>query len=229
MSKLSALTFTKNTGAKHTATVVFCHGSGANGEHMKEWIHLMAKNFSFPHIKVIYPTAPLQRYTPAGGLLSNVWFDRADISQDVPEKLDSIEKIEAEIRNLIKNENDAGIPVNRIIVGGFSMGGALSFYTGYKWEHNLAGVFAFSSFLNNNSVVYQDLRNISEKRLPPLLQIHGDGDELVDLSWGQKTFDLLKSLGVSGEFHIMERLGHSINKRGIDLIKDWIEKLLPDV
>lgn len=91
--------------------------SGANGEHMREWVHLMIKNFMFPHIKVIYPTAPLQPYTPAGGLFSNVWFDRADISQDAPEKLDSIEKIELEVRNLIKNENDAGIPSDRIIVG----------------------------------------------------------------------------------------------------------------
>ncbi|XP_068618787.1 lysophospholipase-like protein 1 [Battus philenor] len=229
MSTLRALTFTKNTGAKHTATVIFFHGSGANGEHMREWVHLMAKNFIFPQIKVIYPTAPLQPYTPAGGLPSNVWFDRADIDQDAPEKLDSIAKIETQVRDLIKSENDAGIPTNRIIVGGFSMGGALSFYTGYKWEKDLAGVFAFSSFLNNKSVVYQDLGNSGGSRLPPLLQLHGDIDDLVELSWGQRTFEELKKLGVTGEFHVMERLGHSINKKGMHLIRDWIEKLLPNL
>lgn len=90
---------------------------GSSGADMKEWVRLMVKNFSFPHIKVMYPTAPLQPYTPAGGQMSNVWFDRAGIAQSAPEKLDSIAKIEVEVKNLIKNENDAGIPSSRIIVG----------------------------------------------------------------------------------------------------------------
>ncbi|XP_068627486.1 acyl-protein thioesterase 1 homolog 1-like [Battus philenor] len=65
--------------------------------------------------------------------------------------------------------------------------------------------------------------------VPPLLQLHGDIDDLVELSWGQRTFEELKKLGVTGEFHVMERLGHSINKKGMHLIGDWIEKLLPNL
>lgn len=86
---------------------------------MKEWVRLMVKDFTFPHIKVIYPTAPLQPYSPAWGQMSNVWFDRAGISPDVPEKLESLSNIEIEVKNLIKHELDAGIPSNRIIVGLF--------------------------------------------------------------------------------------------------------------
>lgn len=91
--------------------------SGSSGADMKEWVRIMVSNFSFPHIKVMYPTAPLQPYSPVGGQMSNVWFDRAGINPNVPEKLDSIAKMEAEVKNLIKNENDAGIPTNRIIIG----------------------------------------------------------------------------------------------------------------
>lgn len=86
---------------------------------MKEWVNLMARNFTFPHIKILYPTAPLQPYTPAGGLMSNVWFDRADISPRVPEVLESISKIEVAVKDLIRKENEAGIPSSRIIVGEF--------------------------------------------------------------------------------------------------------------
>lgn len=93
--------------------------SGSSGADMKEWVRLMVSNFSFPHIKVMYPTAPLQPYTPAGGQMSQVWFDRADISNKVPEVSASLAKIEVEVKNLIKQENDAGIPTNRIIVGKF--------------------------------------------------------------------------------------------------------------
>lgn len=65
--------------------------------------------------------------------------------------------------------------------------------------------------------------------VPPLLQIHGDADELVDMKWGQDSFEQLKSLGVQGEFHVQQKLGHSINRRGIAIIKEWIEKHLPEV
>ncbi|CAH0716410.1 unnamed protein product, partial [Brenthis ino] len=227
--KESALHFTKNTGVKHTATVIFFHGSGAAGDHMKEWVHLMAKNFTFPHIKILFPTAPLQPYIPAGGLMSNVWFDRVDINKRAPEVLESLRKIEVNVKELIKNENDAGIPSNRIIVGGFSMGGALALHTAYRWDPNVAGVFAFSSFLNDNSIVYKELKESPTNVSVPLLQIHGDYDDLVDMAWGQDTFKELKALGVQGEFHVMEQLGHSINKKGLNIIKDWIEKLLPDL
>ncbi|XP_053624459.1 lysophospholipase-like protein 1 isoform X2 [Plodia interpunctella] len=195
---------------------------------MKEWVNIMSKSFSFPHIKMMYPTAPLQPYTPAGRNMSHVWFDRADISPNVPEKEESIAKIEREVKNLIEIENDAGIPTNRIIVGGFSMGGALTFHTAYRWHRNVAGAFVFSSFLNNKSLVYDELKNSPSESLPPLLQVHGDSDEMVPLTWGQQTFEQVQQLGVKGEFHILERLGHSLNKSGIAKIKKFIEKHLPD-
>ncbi|CAH0578104.1 unnamed protein product [Chrysodeixis includens] len=229
MSRLGALHLTQHTGPKHTATVIFFHGSGSSGADMKEWVRLMVKNFSFPHIKVMYPTAPVQPYTPAGGQMSNVWLDRAGISPNVPEILDSLANIEVEVKNLIKKENDSGIPSNRIVVGGFSMGGTLSLHTAYRWDRNLAGAFVFSSFLNQNSIVYNELKSVNGTQLPPLLQLHGNIDELVDLSWGQETFNEIKSLGVDGHFHVLDRLGHSINKRGMNLIKDWIEKRLPEI
>ncbi|KAJ8737050.1 hypothetical protein PYW07_000321 [Mythimna separata] len=229
MSRLGALHLTHHTGAKHSGTVIFFHGSGSSGADMKEWVRLMVSNFSFPHLKVLFPTAPLQPYTPMGGQMSNVWFDRAGISPSVPEQLESIAKIEVEVKDLIKKENDAGIPTNRIIVGGFSMGGALALHTGYRWEKNVAGVFAFSSFLNHNSAVYHELKQSAGGQLPPLLQIHGNKDDLVDFEWAKQSFNSLKELGVQGEFHVMELLGHSINRRGTKLIKEWIDKHLPEI
>ncbi|KAI8430789.1 hypothetical protein MSG28_000951 [Choristoneura fumiferana] len=181
MSRLGALHLTKPTGPKHTATVIFFHGSGDSGGNMKEWVQIMAKNFVFPHIKVMFPTAPLQPYSPNGGTMSNVWFDRAGISPDVPEKIDSLSEIEVEVKNLIQNEKQLGIPSNRIVI------------------------------------------------VPPLLQCHGDSDDLVYMQWGEATFKELRALGVQGQFHILQRLGHQINKRGMNLVKDFIEKLLPDV
>ena len=123
---------------------------------------------------MVYPTAPVQPYTPMDGMLSNVWFDRKQITIDAKECRLSLAKIYDCVNDLIRNEVDKGISPSRIIVGGFSMGGALALHTGYHLNQNLAGVFAMSSFLNHNSIVYDSLRNTQNRTLPKLLMFHGD-------------------------------------------------------
>lgn len=128
----------------------------------------------FPHIKMVYPTAPVQPYTPLGGALSNVWFDRKEITIEANESRSSLAKIYESVNQLIRNEIQLGIPPHRIIVGGFSMGGALALHAGYHLNHELGGVFAMSAFLNKNSIVYDSIRNRKTLTLPRLLMFHGD-------------------------------------------------------
>lgn len=123
---------------------------------------------------MVYPTAPVQPYTPSDGMLSNVWFDRKEITIDAKECRLSLAKIYDSVNELIRNEVDKGIHPSRIIVGGFSMGGALALHTGYHLNQGLAGVFAMSSFLNNNSIVYDSIRSSQSRTLPKLLMFHGD-------------------------------------------------------
>jgi phospholipase/carboxylesterase len=79
------------------------------------------------------------------------------------------------VTEMLKRELGQGIPAERIIVGGFSMGGALALHTAFHLHTNLAGVFACSSFLNHGSVVYESLAaRKADKELPELLMFHGD-------------------------------------------------------
>lgn len=90
---------------------------------------------------------------------SNVWFNRAAISKSAPEEQASVDSMCQEIEKLLKKEVDVGIPYNRIVVGGFSMGGALAFHMAYRHSTLLAGCCAMSSFLNDNSLVYKVREN----------------------------------------------------------------------
>lgn len=78
---------------------------------------LFGKDFSFSQLKVIFPTAPLRPYTPLNGEFSNVWFDRYAITASVSEHLSTVEDIGETVKDLIKEENNLGIPNNRIVVG----------------------------------------------------------------------------------------------------------------
>lgn len=131
----------------------------------------------FPHIKVVFPTAPVQSYTPLDGMLSNVWFDRKSVSIEAKEARSSLAKAYNIVNDLIQAEIKKGISPNRILIGGFSMGGALALHGGFHVNQNIGGVFALSAFLNHNSIVYDSLKNrkkAENSKLPKLLMFHGD-------------------------------------------------------
>ncbi|XP_059608411.1 lysophospholipase-like protein 1 [Phlebotomus argentipes] len=218
------------TGKSHSATVIFFHGSGDTGSNLVEWIRfLLGQDMTFGHIKVVFPTAPLQKYTPLDGELSNVWFDRKSISIEAKECRLSLASIYETVAELLKTEIDSGIAEHRIIVGGFSMGGALAMHTGFHINQSLAGVFAISAFLNKGSVVYDSLktRTNADKSLPNFLMFHGDRDSLVPLKWGKETFDNLLDHGVRGTFVPVRNTMHELKKSELLQLKDWISTVLP--
>ncbi|XP_075720715.1 lysophospholipase-like protein 1 isoform X2 [Rhinoderma darwinii] len=214
---------------KHSASVIFLHGSGDTGPGIKSWIReILKKDLAFSHMKVIFPTAAARPYTPMRGGISNVWFDRYKISIDSPEHLDSVNSMCQVLTDLIKEEVASGIAKNRILLGGFSMGGAMAMHLAYRYHRDVAGVFALSSFLNENSVVYKELEGTSQS-LPELFQCHGQADELVSHQWGEKTCTRLKGLGVTSFFHSFPNLCHELSLQELEQLRSWILKKLPEV
>ncbi|XP_062345295.1 lysophospholipase-like protein 1 isoform X3 [Cinclus cinclus] len=196
---------------RHTASLIFLHGSGDTGQGARAWIKLILnQDMAFQHIKVIYPTAPA----------------RYKICNDCPEHIESIDSMCQGLTDLINDEVKNGIAKNRILIGGFSMGGGMAMHLAYRFHQDLAGVFALSSFLNKDSAVYQALKR-NESALPELFQCHGTADELVLYSWGEETNKMLKSLGVSASLHTFPNLNHELNRTEIEKLKSWIVKKLP--
>lgn len=219
---------TINATGKHTASVIFFHGSGDTGPNVLEWVRfLLGRDLEYPHIKIIYPTAPLQKYTPLEGQLSTVWFDRKSVNIAAQESKKSMSRCYESVNKLIDEEVANGIPLNRIIVGGFSMGGALALHTGYHLRPELAGVFAHSSFLNRGSVVYDSLQNSNAAALPELRMFHGERDTLVPQDWGKETFETLKKLGVKGTFHPLRNTLHELKTASLTDLQQWIQDKLP--
>nr|XP_046171162.1 lysophospholipase-like protein 1 isoform X1 [Oncorhynchus gorbuscha] len=230
-SKLLGKCVASPTG-KHSASVIFLHGSGDTGRGVRAWVkEVSVPDLAFPHIRVVYPTAPARPYTPMRGALSNVWFDRYKISHDCLEHLESIDAMANSLGAVIQEEIRAGVPKHRMIIGGFSMGGAMALHLACRYHPDVAGVFALSSFLNKYSVVYQAVeeRARAGSPLPELFQGHGTGDELVFHKWGEETTALLKKAGMTTTFHSFPGLQHQLSRPEIELLRSWIlTKLRPD-
>lgn len=111
------------------------------------------------------------------------------------------------------------------------MGGALALHSGFHVNQDLAGIFSCSSFLNDDSIVFDTLRNRQNKQdakpLPKLLMYHGDRDSLVPQSWGKETYDELLTLGATGEFKSLKNTLHELKANELLEIQEWILKLLP--
>lgn len=123
------------------------------------------------------------------------------------------------------------MPKIQFFTGGFSMGGALALHSGFHVNQELAGIFTCSSFLNDNSIVFDTLRarqnQQNPNQLPKLLMYHGERDSLVPISWGKETYDELQNLGVSGEFKTLKNTLHELKASELLEIQEWILRILP--
>ncbi|XP_006871913.1 PREDICTED: acyl-protein thioesterase 1 isoform X2 [Chrysochloris asiatica] len=195
---------------KASAAVIFLHGLGDTGH---GWAEAFA-GIKSSHIKYICPHA----------------FDIIGLSPDSQEDENGIKEAAENVKALIDQEVKNGIPSNRIILGGFSQGGALSLYTALTTQQKLAGVIGLSCWLPLRSSFPQGPINGVNKDIP-ILQCHGDCDPLVPLMFGSLTVEKLKTLvnPANVTFKTYEGMMHSSCKQEMMDVKQFIDKLLPPV
>ncbi|KAJ7326562.1 acyl-protein thioesterase [Desmophyllum pertusum] len=172
--------------AKHTASLIFLHGLGDTGHGWSAGF----EEIKMPHVKYICPNAPTNAVTLNHGFKMPSWFDIKSLQfseEDEAGIKDSAVKIKAIIEEEIKN----GIPSNRIVLGGFSQGGALALYTAFTMEKPLAGILALSSWLPLHQSFPQALKGNKDI---PILQCHGTIDPVVNVTFGEMTATVLSKL-----------------------------------
>uniref|UniRef100_A0A8I3X249 Acyl-protein thioesterase 1 n=1 Tax=Callithrix jacchus TaxID=9483 RepID=A0A8I3X249_CALJA len=195
---------------KATAAVIFLHGLGDTGH---GWAEAFA-GIRSSHIKYICPHA----------------FDIIGLSPDSQEDEPGIKQAAENIKALIDQEVKNGIPSNRIILGGFSQGGALSLYTALTMQQKLAGVTALSCWLPLRASFPQGPINGANRDIS-ILQCHGDCDPLVPLMFGSLTVEKLKTLvnPANVTFKTYEGMMHSSCQQEMMDVKQFIDKVLPPI
>lgn len=208
--------------AKHTATLIFLHGLGDTGQ---GWASAMAA-IRPPYVKVICPTAPTMPVTLNAGFRMPSWFDLRTLDASGPEDEEGIKQAATQIHGMIQNEIQSGISANRILVGGFSQGGALAVYSALTFPQKLAGVIALSCWLPLRKSFPLLLKNAADL---PILQCHGDCDPVVPYKWGQMTASYLKTFLTATEFRTFRGLAHASSDEELRDMKTFLEKNLPNV
>lgn len=216
VNKINLLSFYTK---KHVFQLIFFHGLGDTGH---GWASSMGAVRS-PHIKVICPTAPTMPVTFNAGFRMPSWFDLRSLDSSGPEDEEGIRKAAETVHSLIAEEVAAGIPTTRIVLGGFSQGGALAMYSALTFPEPLAGIIALSAWLPlHQKFPAEAIGN----RNTPLIQCHGDCDPIVPYRWGQMTASLLKQFMTQTEFKTYRGMMHTSSEEEMRDIKKFIEKVL---
>ncbi|XP_053981206.1 acyl-protein thioesterase 2 isoform X1 [Hylaeus anthracinus] len=205
--------------ARHTATLIFFHGLGDTG-------HGWATSLSavrLPHIKVICPTAPIMPVTLNAGFRMPSWFDLRTLEPNGVEDEEGIRKAAEMVHSLIAEEVAAGIPTKRIVIGGFSQGGALAIYSALTFPEPLAGIIALSCWVPLHRKFPDEAIG---NRNTPLLQCHGNCDPIVPYRWGQITATYLKGFMTQAEFVTYRGMMHASSDEEMRDMKAFIEKVL---
>jgi lysophospholipase-2 len=187
------------------STLIMLHGLGDQGDGWADMAPQLAEKL--PHTKFFFPNAPSRSITLNRGMKMPGWYDIAsleDINQ--AEDMAGLEESKRYVETLIKAEVDAGIPSDKIVVGGFSQGGAVALMM-LRSDYGLAGVVALSSYLP-----LRDMPGAVSKAnaRTPLFMAHGNADQVVDYHYGVNSAEVLKSTHqVPVEFKSYGGMGHS--------------------
>ncbi|XP_038057361.1 acyl-protein thioesterase 1-like [Patiria miniata] len=209
----------------HTASLIFLHGLGDTGHGWAAGFEDIGRSTNLQHVKIICPTAPTIPVSLNMGMAMPAWFDirslRFDDKQDEARILESSQLL----NSLIEEEEKSGIPSNRIVIGGFSQGGAIALYTALTTERQLGGILALSTWLPLHEQFPERLAGSSLDC--PVLQCHGDADPVVNFAFGQMTREKLKTICSNHTFHKYSGLGHSSCPKEMDDVRDFLVSVLP--
>jgi phospholipase/carboxylesterase len=202
-----------------TASVLFLHGLGADGHDFEPVIPMLG----LPALgaRVVLPHAPSMPVSINGGFVMPAWYDirPGDLSQRNDEE--GIRGSAGLIEAWLQAERDRGIPAERIVLAGFSQGGAMALYVGLRWPERLAGIAALSTYL----VLDEGLESGGVNGDLPVFQAHGTVDPVVPIERGRACHDRLVDLGHPVEWRDYP-MEHAVHPQELADLGAWFAKTL---
>ncbi|KAL7434922.1 hypothetical protein ACHAXH_006036 [Discostella pseudostelligera] len=231
---------TPRNEADQSASIIICHGLGDTAEGFVDVAEQLSSQL--PYAKFILPTAPTQRVTMNMGMAMPSWYDIVGLDKRSNEFCKGIDDSQAKLTHLITSEMELGLPRNRIVLAGFSQGGALSLYTGMQLSSSsttnnddtdtdattitpLAGIVLLSGYLPHASAFHiaPGLENT------PIFHGHGTLDPLVKLEAAKESQStLIEQHGATNyTLTTYPGLAHSINPQELADVLDFLRNVIP--
>ncbi|ACT47517.1 alpha/beta hydrolase [Methylotenera mobilis] len=209
--------------SKISASVIWMHGLGADGYDFEPIVQRILENPAFSHIRFILPHAPDMAVTRNNGYIMPAWYDIYGQIPVLQEDEAGIKASENYINTLINNEINKGINPERILLAGFSQGGAIALHTALRYPQKLAGVMALSTYVPLHALLSKEA-NVANVNTP-IFMAHGIFDDIIPLSMAEKSRNLLQTCQYSVSWH-QYNMAHSLCEQEIIDIESFLTQVL---
>jgi phospholipase/carboxylesterase len=220
---MTALPTVEQETAPHpTHSVIWLHGLGADGNDFAPIVpELVAPHW--PALRFVFPHAPVRPVTINGGMPMRAWYDIAGFDLHANQDEAGMRASIAQLETLIARENARGVPSERIVLAGFSQGGAIALAGGLRHAQKLAGIVALSTYLplGESLAVERSAANAAT----PIFWAHGTVDPVVVLQRGVDSRARLESLGYAVEWHTYP-MAHAVCAEEIADLRRWFSRRL---
>ena len=210
-------------GGAADAAVVLLHGLGADGHDFESLVPELRLPRS-PSVRWVFPHGPVRPVTLNGGYRMRAWYDVTAIDRRALEDEAGIRESAGSIGALVRRERERGVAADRIVLAGFSQGGAMALFTALRWPERLAGVIALSCYLPLASRLPVEAHPANAAT--PVFLAHGTLDPIVPAALGEGTRDLLRSRGYDVEWHAYP-MPHSVCAAEVEDLRAWLLRALP--
>ncbi len=210
------------SGRNPTGAVIWLHGLGADGHDFAPIVPQLVSPDERP-LRFVFPHAPVRPVTINGGMAMRAWYDILGFDRGVPQDEAGIRASSAAVGELIRRESSRGIPTNRIVLGGFSQGGAISLFAGPRYPERLAGVLGLSCYMLLEDTLPAERTRVNYST--PFFLGHGTQDPVVDLRRGSEARQLLEAGGYPVEWREYP-MPHSVCPQEVLDIAAWLRKIL---
>ena len=217
MTQLDAIEL--ETGDNPDSAIIWLHGLGADGSDFSPVVPQLKLPDNLP-VRFIFPHAPVRAITINQGFQMPGWYDIASTSIIEHEDVDGIVESSNAIRQLCEIQEAQGIDSTRIILAGFSQGGAIALHCGLHYPRPVGGIMALSTYLPQCAAL--DTPETTANRATPVFVAHGSQDDVVAPQYGRQSCEQLQAAGYPVAWHEYP-MAHSVCMEEIQDISAWLQ------
>ncbi|MEJ8567268.1 alpha/beta hydrolase [Elongatibacter sediminis] len=211
------------TGPDPVASIIWLHGLGADGHDFEPAVPHLAWRGA-PPLRFVFPHSPERAVTVNAGMRMRAWYDIVSLGGAARDQDEAgIEASIGQVADLVVREGERGIPSERVIVAGFSQGGAIAIQLALRYPQRLAGLVALSTYLLQGDRL--GARVHAANRDLPVFMGHGQADPVVPFAMGEQAAAALRSLGYAVEWRAYP-IPHSVSADELAHVADWMRRRL---
>ena len=212
------------TAPKPDASVIWLHGLGDTGDGWSQVVPGLALPKSM-RVRFVFPHAPKMAVAINNGYVMPAWYDIREANLSERADVAGVQRSQAQLAALMARENARGVDDARIVLAGFSQGGAVALYTGLRYPKRIAGIVALSTYLVSANALASE--SSAANRGVPIFMAHGTFDPVVRLAWAQASREALVQGGYRVEWHEYP-MEHSAEMEEVAAVGAFLRRVLPD-